>query len=64
MNTVWYCNDCEQRIERAEIADHEDQGHSVRGTMRPDRLLGNDPWNIELAQDDRPKSETNDEVSD
>ena len=63
MNTVWYCNDCERQIERTEVEDHEQRGHTVRGTMRPDRLLGNDPWNIELAQSDRPASGAGDEVS-
>jgi hypothetical protein len=46
MNTTWYCTDCEARIERAEIDDHEQDGHHVRGRMRPDRLIGNNPWDI------------------
>lgn len=60
MTATWYCNDCETQIDREEIDDHETQGHSVRGVVRPDRLLGNDPWNIELSQTDR----TDEEVTD
>lgn len=51
MNTVWYCRDCETRIESEEIDDHESDGHEVRGSLRPDRLIGNDPWNITVQLD-------------
>lgn len=52
MNTVWYCKNCEKQIDRTDVEDHETQGHTVRGTMRPDRLIGNDPWNIELTDEE------------
>lgn len=46
MKSVWYCMDCETRIKREELEAHENDGHHVRGQLRPDRLLGNDPWNM------------------
>lgn len=46
MTSHWYCTDCEERIEKTEIDEHEDQGHEVRGKIRPDRLLENDPWQV------------------
>jgi len=61
MTAHWYCNDCDARIDRAEIDDHEADGHSVRGVVRPNRLIGNDPWNVELSRTD---PNENDEVSD
>ena len=48
MTSTWYCTDCETTIEAAAIEDHEARGHAVRGAVRPDRLLGNDPWNLQL----------------
>jgi hydrogenase maturation protease len=44
MDATWYCQDCEERIDAAAVDDHEDRGHSVRGRLRPDRLLAQDPW--------------------
>ena len=46
MRAVWYCTDCERRIERTAIDDHESRGHHVSGQLRPDRLLGSDPRNV------------------
>ena len=40
----WYCQDCERRIDSEEVDDHENRGHSVRGRLRPERLLSQDPW--------------------
>jgi len=40
----WYCQDCEQRIDSEAVDDHENRGHSVRGRLRPERLLSQDPW--------------------
>ncbi len=51
MNTSWYCTDCETRIEKGEIEEHERQGHQVSGMLRPDRLIGNDPWNMNVHVD-------------
>jgi hypothetical protein len=48
MNATWYCTDCDTQIERAEIGEHEDDGHHVRGVMKPDRLIGNNPWNMNV----------------
>jgi len=48
MTSSWYCTDCETRIEKEAIEDHESRGHHVSGAIRPDRLLGNDPWNLQL----------------
>lgn len=44
MKTNWYCTDCERTIDDDEVAEHEDEGHSVKGKLRPERLLSNDPW--------------------
>jgi hypothetical protein len=46
MKTNWYCADCETQIEKADIEDHEAEGHTVRGKLRPERLLSNDPWQV------------------
>lgn len=43
MNGTWYCNDCEEEIEKDAIDDHEAEGHHVEGHFRPDRLLPSDP---------------------
>ncbi len=51
MTAHWYCTDCETRIEKEAIADHEEAGHHVKGAIRPDRLLGNDPWNMQVEVD-------------
>ncbi|MFB6085881.1 MAG: hypothetical protein ABEJ84_03600 [Halodesulfurarchaeum sp.] len=51
MTARWYCTDCETEIEKADIPDHEEAGHQVRGAIRPDRLLGNDPWNMQVEVD-------------
>jgi hydrogenase maturation protease len=44
VDATWYCQDCEKRIDAAAVDDHEARGHSVRGRLRPDRLLAQDPW--------------------
>lgn len=44
VDATWYCHDCEERIDAAAVDDHEARGHSVRGRLRPDRLLAQDPW--------------------
>lgn len=46
MKTRWYCTDCETQIENEEIDDHEREGHRVRGMLQPERLIGNNPWDI------------------
>jgi hypothetical protein len=46
MKSTWYCTDCETPIDEDEVEEHEEQGHYVRGKLRPDRLLGNDPWQV------------------
>lgn len=47
MNTRWYCTDCDAEIDPEEIDTHDGNGHHVRGVIRPDRLLPNDPWQLE-----------------
>ena len=59
MTTNWYCSDCERRIDRAAIDSHEAEGPRVCGVIRPNRLLGNDPWSLEL-----PRHEPSDEEVD
>ena len=44
MEATWYCQDCAERIDAEAIDDHEDRGHAVRGRLRPERLLAEDPW--------------------
>lgn len=44
VDTTWYCQDCEERIDAGAVSNHEERGHSVRGRARPDRLLSDDPW--------------------
>lgn len=44
METSWYCVDCETVIDADAVDQHERQGHSVRGRLRPERLLSQDPW--------------------
>lgn len=51
MSSQWYCTDCETYIEVDEIDEHEADGHHVKGSIRPDRLLGNDPWNMQVEVD-------------
>lgn len=51
MRATWYCTDCDEQIASDDIEAHEDDGHTVRGAMQPDRLLGNDPWNLGLTYD-------------
>lgn len=51
MTSRWYCVDCETGIDADAIDDHEDDGHTVKGTIQPDRLLRNDPWNMGLVGD-------------
>ena len=69
MNAVWYCTDCERRIARDEIENHEARDHHVRGQLRPERLLGNDPNNVTVlldtdADDESGTVTTDREVSD
>jgi hydrogenase maturation protease len=52
MDATWYCHDCDERIDAAAVDDHEDRGHSVRGRLRPDRLLAQDPWETDGRSDD------------
>jgi hydrogenase maturation protease len=44
MDARWYCTDCETEIEASAVDEHEQQGHSVTGRLRPERLLAQDPW--------------------
>lgn len=44
MDANWYCVDCEAEIEAEAVDEHERKGHSVRGRLRPKRLLSQDPW--------------------
>jgi hypothetical protein len=46
MHAQWICRTCEERIESDAIEAHEDEGHAVKGVLRPDRLLSNDPWTV------------------
>ncbi len=46
MKSRWYCNDCETELEEDEVEEHEQNGHKVRGKLRPERLLANDPWQV------------------
>jgi hydrogenase maturation protease len=52
MDAIWYCHDCDERIDAAAVDDHEDRGHSVRGRLRPDRLLAQDPWETDSQAGD------------
>lgn len=52
MKSTWYCNDCEHQIDEEQIDEHESKGHEVRGMLQPERLIGNDPWNIGEESDD------------
>ena len=63
MSSSWYCRDCETRIDADEIDTHEDDGHEVRGVVRPDRLLGNDPWNVTVNRR-RDRTDEDPEVTD
>jgi hypothetical protein len=40
------CETCGERIDADAVDDHERAGHSVRGRVRPDRLLASDPWQV------------------
>ena len=67
MKSVWYCTDCETQISSDDIDDHEARGHHVKGQLRPDRLLGNDPHNVTVLTDegsDEPEATGDREVSD
>lgn len=48
MTAQWYCTDCETQIEASAVEAHEADGHHVKGFIRPDRLIGNDPWNMRI----------------
>lgn len=63
MKATWYCNDCETQIEKEDIAEHEDEGHDVEGVMRPERLIGNDPWNMDVEHGEG-QTEESEEVTD
>lgn len=52
MDATWYCHDCDERIDAAAVDDHENRGHRVRGRLRPDRLLAQDPWETDGRSDD------------
>lgn len=58
MDATWYCQDCEERIDAAVVDDHEDRGHSVRGRLRPDRLLAQDPWETDGEAEDESEHDT------
>jgi hypothetical protein len=62
MKSSWYCQECDQQIDSGDREHHEADGHEVRGVLRPDRLLGNDPWNMDLRN--QRGSADGDEVSD
>ncbi|MFC7076637.1 hydrogenase maturation protease [Haloarcula halophila] len=51
MDATWYCVDCEAEIDADAVDDHELDGHSVRGRLRPERLLSQDPWQGEASAD-------------
>jgi hypothetical protein len=46
MDTTFHCEDCGTEIDEATVEEHERQGHTVRGSVRPDRLLSPDPWAV------------------
>ena len=48
MTSQWYCMDCETQIDASDVEGHEADGHQVKGLIRPDRLIGNDPWNMRI----------------
>lgn len=60
MTSRWYCVDCEVQIDTAAIDDHETEGHTVKGTVQPDRLLRNDPWNMGIEGDADTRAERGD----
>ena len=64
MSSNWYCSDCETHIDADAIESHEAEGHSVRGVVRPDRLLGSDPWEIGVHQRGGDGSAEDDAVED
>lgn len=43
VDATWYCVDCETEIDPDAVDEHERQGHSVRGRLRPERLLSQRP---------------------
>lgn len=64
MKSVWYCTDCETRINSKDIDDHEARGHHVEGQVRPDRLLGNDPHNVTVLSGEPADSGPGDAMTD
>jgi hydrogenase maturation protease len=60
MDTTWYCHDCDERIDAAAVDDHEGRGHSVRGRLRPDRLLAQNPWETDGRSNDEDDPESAD----
>lgn len=46
MQAKWYCRTCNEQIEKTDIETHEADGHDVKGVLRPERLLSNDPWTV------------------
>lgn len=51
MTSQWYCTECETHIDAEQIDEHESAGHTVKGHVRPNRLLGNDPWSVQVEND-------------
>jgi hydrogenase maturation protease len=56
VDATWYCRTCDRRIEAEAVDDHEAAGHSVKGRLRPERLLAQDPWETSDDPDGRPES--------
>ena len=46
MDATFHCEDCGTEIDEATVEEHERQGHTVRASVRPDRLLSPDPWAV------------------
>lgn len=42
MSGNWHCSDCEEYIDESAVEDHEAKGHTVKGKIRPDRLISQD----------------------
>lgn len=51
VDATWYCVDCEAEIAADAVDEHETKGHSVRGRLRPEHLLSQDPWQTGRDED-------------
>lgn len=58
MTAQWYCINCQTYIESDEIDDHEERDHTVKGMIRPNRLLGNDPFKLRIESNGKIATES------